>query len=86
MIPASIVPAGQMYLQKLGLSRIIGRRMAKNISIKYFIMVRFRVVSFFLILGVLILYTSSWISPKGQRKPQITLPKMTPKSIRRPRT
>lgn len=63
----------------------MGRKIHKNIKIKYFNKLAFLVIDkyFFevLILKPGILYNNSWKNPKGQRKEQIILPKNVPNKI-----
>jgi len=91
-IPASSVPAGQMYLQKAGtltpvfIKKYSGMAITKTSKITYFSSEAARVTVLFFNFGEGILWISSWMRPKGHKNPQMLLPKRTPNNSSVPTT
>ena len=85
-IPPSMVPAGQMYLQKPGTAFTSGIMITNPINMTYFRYERILVILLFLIFGTGILAISSCKNPKGHKKPQMNLPRSRPKRIIVPST
>ncbi len=92
-IPPSKVPTGQMYLQNHGFPNPvisitnIGRIITKTARIKNRSHLRyFSPFTLLIFFTKGILKSRSWTKPKGHKKPQTNLPKITPNNEIKPKT